>query len=160
MTNKHIINVPTKQILVTRQEMLNMARSIYEANYYAVSNERIFVDGGSNEFDDYVEIEVDGQAVYVIDDYFSIELVKTGQNLTSYDIYISLPDSNKREYKQIPLDELKQIADERAGKITAYIHALQEEERIFGKKVHSYSYFLNIAYQEINDYRASLNKNY
>lgn len=146
------------QILVTRREMLNMAmRSRYEVNYYAVSNEKILVDGGSNEFDDYVEIEVDGQAVYVIDDYFSIELVQSGQNLTSYDIYSSLPYRNKRNYKQISFAELKQIAYERAGKIMAYIHALQEEELILGEKVHSYSYLLNLACQEIDNY---VKKNY
>lgn len=96
MTNKHII---------------------YEVDYYAVSNEKILVDGGSNEFDDYIDIEVDGQAVYVIDDYGNILQCQTGQELQPYEIFEALPYRNKRDYKQISLDELKLIAYERASKL-------------------------------------------
>lgn len=134
-----------------RQEMLKIVWYKYGVNYYAVSNEKIFIDGGYNEFDDYVDIEVDGQAVYVIDKYGNVVQRQTGQNLQDYEIYASLPHRNERGYNEIPFEKLKEIADNRAAKISAYAHALRDGERQSGKLVHNYYYFMNIAMQELED---------
>lgn len=134
-----------------RQEMLKIVWYKYGVNYYAVSNEKIIIDGGYNEFDDYVDIEVDGQAVYVIDKYGNVVQRQTGQNLQGYEIYASLPHRNERGYNEIPFEKLKEIADNRAAKITAYAHALRDGERQSGKLVHNYYYFMNIARQELED---------
>lgn len=133
-----------------RQEMLSIVWYKYGVNYYAVSNEKIFIDGGYNEFDDYVDIEVDGQAVYVIDEYGNVVQRQTGQKLQCYEIYESLPYRNQRGYK-IPFEKLKEIADNHAAKISAYVHALQDAERQSGKPVHNDNYFINIAMRELED---------
>lgn len=144
LTNKNIVEE-------ARQEMLSIVWYKYGVNYYAVSNEKIFIDGGYNEFDDYVDIEVDGQVVYVIDEYGNLVQRRTGQILQGYEIYESLPYRNQRGYKEIPFEKLKEIADNRAAKIKAYVHALQDAERQSGKPVHNYYYFMNIAMQELED---------
>lgn len=142
--------VISSEVLATRQEMLNIVWSGYGNDYYAVSNEKILIPDEDDERDNGF-IEVDGQAVYVIDKYGSIQQNQVGQKLTSYDININLPYYSQRDYKQIPLEDLQRIADERAAKITAYAQALKEVERKSEKPVHNDLYFLKIAKQELDN---------
>lgn len=143
----------SSEVLATRQEMLNIIWSGYGNDYYAVSNEKILIPDEDDERDNGF-IEVDGQAVYLIDEYGSIQQNQVGQKLTSYDININLPYYSQRDYKQIPLEDLQQIADERAAKITAYAQALKEVERKSEKPVHNDLYFLKIAKQELDKHYA------
>lgn len=138
------------EVLATRQEMLNIAWSGYGNDYYAVANEKILIPDEDDERDNGF-IEVDGQAVYVIDEYGSIQQNQVGQKLTAYDININLPYYSQRDYKQLPLEELQQIADKRAAKIAAYARAIKEEERKSGQPVHNDLYFLKIAKQELDN---------
>lgn len=130
-----------------RQEMLKIVWYKYGINYFSVTSEKVLIPDDLDEYG----VEVDGEAVYVIDKYSNVVQRQAGQKLQSYEIYASLPHRNERGYKEIPFEKLQEIADNRAAKITAYAHALRDAERQSEGRVHNNYYFMNIAMQELED---------
>lgn len=132
--------------------MLSIVWYKYGVNYYSVTSEKVLIPDDLDEYG----VEVDGEAVYVIDKYSNVVQWQAGPKLQDYEIYASLPHRNDCGYKEIPFEKLQKITDNRAAKITAYAHALRDAERQSGERVHNIYYFMNIAMQELEERYADL----